>query len=182
MHQARSVKRWLATNQNTSGFTAKIPTITEPSGDGVLNLVDGGAFVCRRIKLWALLLGADNDVASLRFTGWHKVIKAGSTDLWIPSIIGEYVCTASAAIGIAGAAVVATERFADTIVPVAARQRDQLIAAGTAIGSEYELISPTTDLIAHVIIPIAGFEKLELTSDQTTNTPTVNCLYQFLDD
>ncbi len=182
MQQARWARRWLATNQNASSFAAKIPTITEPTGDGVLNLTADGNTVPKRLKLWPILLGSDNDVSSIRIIGWNRVIKDSSTTLWFPTIIGEFSCTASAAVGIASAAVVNTERFADTITPVAARTRDYVLAAGTATNSDYEVLSPANDTPAHIIMPVAAFEKLELTSDQTTGTSTLNVLYAFLDD
>ena len=177
---ASPVRRFRATNENASGFASKVPTITEPTGDGVLNLAYLQNKVPRFIKLWPILLGSDNDVSSMRLIGWHSVLKDGSTTLWFPTVIGEFVCTASAAVGVAAAAVLDTERFCDTIVPVAARTRDQKIAAGTSTGSQYESLSPVGDLIGHIIMPIAAFEKLELTSDQTTGTATFNCLYCFL--
>ncbi len=175
---ARAVRRWLATNQSATSFASKVPTITEPTGDGILDL---RPFVQKRMKLWPLLLGSDNDVASFRIIGWHSVLLEGSKTLWFPSAIAEFVCTGSAAVGIAGAAVLNTERFADTITPVAKMTRDAVIAAGTAINSDYEILSPTADLIAHIIMPIAGYEKLELTSDETTGTPSINALYTFLE-
>jgi hypothetical protein len=179
MHSiARVVRRWLAANQSATSFASKIPTITEPTGDGILDL---RPFPQPWVKLWPILLGAENDMASLRIIGWHSAILDTYKTLWFPSVIGEFACTAGTAVGIAGAAVLNTERFADTITPVAARTRDEVIAAGTAIGSKYGILSPTNDLIAHVIMPIAGFEKLELTSDETTGTPAINALYAFLD-
>ncbi len=184
---ARPVQRLRAVNENASGFVSKIPTITEPTGGGttatgaaVLELTKNTLHVPKRMKLWPILLGSSNDVSSMRMIGWHRVTLAGLTTLWLPTIIGEWVCTAGAAAGIAGAAVLDTELFCDTIVPVAARTRDQVIAAGTSLGSQYEVLSTVGDLIAHLIVPIAGFEKLEFVSDQTTGTSTFNVLYSFL--
>lgn len=178
----RKVARALATNASTSSFASKVPTIAEPTNDGVIDLTHlATSLLCpKRIKLWPIGLGSDNDAFSMRVLGWHSCILSGSLTLWFPTVIGEFACTISAAVGVAGAAVLATERFADTITPVAARTRDRVIAAGTAINSNYEILSPTNDLIGHVIMPLGGFEKMELQFDQTTNTPTMNCLYAFL--
>lgn len=182
MHPANSLRRWRTTNESATSFASKIPTVTEPVNDGVINLVVSGVLIAKRIMVWPLLLGADNDVASFRFIGWNRALQDSKTTLWVPTVFAEFVCTASACVGIAGAAALETERFADTIVPVAARTRDQKIAAGTSIGSLYEILSPTGDLAAHIILPLTGFEKIELTSDETTNTPSVNALFKFLDD
>lgn len=182
MQQARLLRRVRTTNEDASSFASKIPTITEPVNDGVLNLVAEGGRVPECIKLWVLLLGSSNDVSSMRVIGWHKCLLDGKTTLWIPTPIGEFVCTAGAQGGVAGSAVLNTELFADTIIPVALKLRDGKIAAGTSIMSDYRIESPADDTIAHIIMPIAGFEKLEFTSDQTTNTATFNVLYTFLDD
>lgn len=176
----RVVRRALATNANSSSFASKIPTITEPVNDGVIDLLNNGILVSKKIKLWPILLGSDNDVSSMRVIGWHSVLLDTFTTLWFPTPIGEYVCTACGAVGVAGAAVLNTERFCDTITPVAKMTRDRVIAAGTAINSDYEIMSPTADLIAHIIMPIKGFQKLEFTFDQTTGTPTQNVLYAYV--
>lgn len=181
MNQFRPLRRWRTTNENASSFATKIPTVTRPSNDGILDLVLYASQIPDYIKLFPILLGAENDVTSMRVIGWHSCLLDTFTTLWIPVVIGEFSCTASAAVGIAGAAVLNTEAFCDTITPVAARTRDLKIAAGTSINSNYGILSPTADLIAHIIMPIGGFEILELTSDQTTQTSTFNCLWAFCD-
>lgn len=186
---ARPMRRFRAVNENASGFASKIPTTTKPSGTGsaattaaVLDLTEYKNIVPKRIKFIPFLLGSDDDASSMRIIGWHSVLLDGKTTLWVPTIIGEYALVAGTAVGVADAAVLATERFCDTITPVAARQRDQIIAAGTAIGSDYEVLSPVGNLIGHIIIPIGGFQLLEITSDQTTGTATFNTLYAFLEN
>jgi hypothetical protein len=170
----------LAANANASSFASKIPTVTEPINDGVLNLQQSGVFIPPFVMLWPILLGSDNDVSSMRLLGWNKVLLDTKTDLWFPTLIGEWACTACGAVGIAAAAVLNTERFCDTITPVAAHTRDKVIAAGTAINSDFEVESPVGDVIGHIVAPIFGFQKIEFTFDQTTGTPTQNVLYQFL--
>lgn len=180
-HLSRVVRRALATNANTSSFASKVPTIAEPTNDGVLNLTADGLFVAKKIKLWPIGLGSNNDAFSMRVLGWHVCLLDGSKNLWFPTPIGEFACTISGtAIGVAGSAVLATEMFADTITPVATKIRDRVIGAGTAVNSNYEIESPTDDTIAHIIMPIMGFQKLEFQFDQTTNTPTMNVLYSFV--
>ena len=180
MQNIYTVRRWRVTNENASSFASKIPTITEPINDGVIDVRSGG-IVASHVKLWPILLGSENDVTSMRVIGWHSVRLDTFITLWFPTIIGEFSCIASQAVGIAASAVLNTEAFCDTITPVAARTRDMKIAAGTSINSDYGILSPANDTAGHIIMPIGGFEKLELTSDQTTNTSTFNCLYSFLD-
>ncbi len=158
-----------------------MPTITEPVNDGVIILADGsGQIVPCRAKFWFIGLGSDNDAFSVRIIGWTRVDLDTMRPLWVPSLIAEYAVVVSAAVGVAGAAVLNTERFADTIAPVATHQGDLVIAAGTAINSEFQVLSPTGDVIGHVVMPLFGFEKLEFTFANTTGTPTKNVIYAFV--
>lgn len=179
---SRPIRRLRTTNENASAFASKVPTITKPSGDGVLDLTKNGNIVPSKIMLWPILLSSDNDVSSMRILGWNSVLLDTFVTLWIPTIIGEFVCTACGCVGVAGAAVLNTERFCDTIVPVAGRLEDYDIAAGTAEISDVAILSPTNDTPAHIYMPTRGFEMLEATSDQTTGTGTFNVLYRFIDD
>lgn len=184
MQSARLARRAWATNANTSSFASRIPTITEPTNDGVIRLrppVDEGGRVPSWARIMVIGLGSDDDAASMRVIGWERVLLDTKKDLWIPVILGEFACTFSAAVGVAGAAVLDTERFADTITAVAARFHDRIIAAGTAVNSDVSVISPTSDLIAHITLPIRGFEKLEFCFDQTTNSPTCNAIVSLFD-
>jgi hypothetical protein len=179
MNRQSILKRAWATNANTSSFASKIPVLAEPTNDGVVALGDTNA---NRVRVYVVGLGADNDTASMRVIGWTRAFASGLLPLWIPVILGEFACTFSAAVGIAGSAVLNTERFADTITPVAASLPDRVIGAGTAINSDVKIFSKANDLIAYIEMPILGFEKLEFTFDQTLNTPTLNALYQYLDE
>ncbi len=181
MNRFRPLRRWRTANENAASFASKIPTVTKPINDGTLDLTAYLNTVSDYIKLIPFLLGAENDVTSMRVIGWNSVLLDTLTTLWIPVVIGEYSCTACQAVGITGAAVLNTEAFCDAIAPVAARTRDLKIAAGTSLNSNYGILSPTSELIGHIIMPIGGFEILELTSDQTTGTSTFNCLWAFCD-
>lgn len=172
-------KAW-AVNANTAAFAAKIPTITEPTNDGVVNLVGSGLAIPRRMLCCFFGLGADNDAASVRIIGWKKIgqDQPQSIPLWIPLIVGEFTLIFSTITGVAGAPVLNTERFADTIAPVAARNPDRVIGAGTAINSDLALTSPTTNVGPGFIdFPIRAFEKIEFSFAQTVNNPPCNALF-----
>lgn len=175
-------KAWAA-NANTSSFASKIPTTTEPTNDGVVDLVNrmGGGMVPERVLVLPYGLGSNNDAASMRVIGWRHIGSGISPGvLWVPTILIEVACTFSAAVGIAGAPVLNTECFADTITVVTQRLISGTISAAAASLGMSEIFSPTNDLVAQLIIPVLGFEKLEFTFDQTTNTPTCNALIAFL--
>lgn len=175
----RSPQRALATNAATSSFDSKVTTLTEPTNDGVIDLTAAGSnlFAPQKMKLWFIGAGSANDTFSVRVIGWHSIVKAGVQKTWFPTPIGEFAVTLGTATGVAGGAVLATELWADTVTPVAAKVPDRDIAAGTAVNSDYEFASPADNTIAHVRMPIRGFEKIEFEFDQTLNTPTMNVLY-----
>lgn len=189
LHQMGNFRRWAGTNIDATTFASKIPTVTKPQANSTTAVLDlaaefgGGGFIPTWMKLLFILLGADEDAASFRLIGWNRIRTGQGADndtLWIPQPFAEFTCIAGAAVGIATAPVLNTERFADTIAPVALKLEDQKIAAGTSLLSDCRIYTPADDTVGHVIIPIRGFELLEMTIDQTVNTPTCNILYSFL--
>ena len=177
MNLARPFRKALTTNANSSSFPSKIPTITTPANDGVVTLApDGAGLVPRKMIVLPYGLGSDNDVFDMRIIGWRRIGDVNSGILWVPTLLGKFTCTISAAVGVAGAPVLATERFADTITIGNEQSRT---ADVTRLGRVW-LFSPTGDLIAWIEIDLEGFEKVEFTYDQTTGTPTTNCLITFV--
>lgn len=182
-HQAGPLRRWAGTNLDATSFASKIPTITKPAASSTVAIIDlvndfgNGGMVPTWWKFEFLLLGADNDVASFRFIGWNRATGNSTADLWVPQTFAEFSCTASAMVGIASTAVLNTERWCDTIAPVALMIEDIKIAAGTSLSSDTRVHTPQNDTSGYVIMPIRGYELLEFTLDQTTNTPTGNVLF-----
>src|SRR5262245_61439641 len=107
--------RALAANSNDANFVAtKIPTITEPGGIKIGQ--ENGGYVPQCMLIVPIGLGADNDVFSVRIIGWRRIGSGNAPNvLWVPTCLGEFACTCCATVGIAGAPVIATERFCDTI-------------------------------------------------------------------
>ena len=187
--QCRPWRKALATDSTASGFASKIPTITEPTGNGVIQLAESGSpngIVAGTIKLVPYATGSDNDAFDMRVIGWNRIGSGEAFNtvktLWFPVILGQFSCTISAALGVAAAAIINTERFCDTITVAATGQlkstdTDSVGAAST--GTTF-VISPTNDLIGMIVMPLWATEKIEITFDQTTNTPSMNCLYSLL--
>ena len=167
----RDFKKALTTNATDTSFASKVPTLTEPVNDGVIDLPNVIGEVSSKIMILPYGLGADNDAFSMRVIGWRKIVTsiAGvATALWIPVPLITCACTISAVVGVASSPVLATERFADTIT-VTDDFTPDIVA--------YEVKSPTGDIIARLVLELFGFAKLEFTFDQTTNTPTMNALW-----
>ncbi len=157
------------TNAGNTSFAAKVPTLVRPSGDGV-HYLHGG--IPNFLHVIPYGTGDDNDVFEMRIILWNRIEDAGAT-LWMPSNLtaSAFVCTLSAAVGIADGAVLATERFADTIT-----------SADTAINSQtlpVSIISPVGDVAAGIILSTLGAEMIEFLFDSTTGDPTgMNALFR----
>jgi len=180
---ARPSFKAFATNQNSAAFTAKVAKFGRPSGNGILDLTADGEGIpsCLRINPYGL--GADNDVFSFRVWGWAKLGGGGPpNEMYIPSIIAEVVCTLSTSVGVATGPILDTERFADTLAPVALLLPDYKIAAGTSLQGCARFMTPANNTPAWFIIPIDGWKLLEFDTDQTTGTPTANALCTWVED
>lgn len=101
------LSRARATNSDATSFPAVAATTTRPSGAGVVDLA---ANPPAWLKLVPFGAGADDSTFDLRLVGWSLV---GS--LWVPTILVQFGCTLSAAVGVSGADVTDSERFADTL-------------------------------------------------------------------
>lgn len=185
----RPLRKAKATNSTSSSFPSKIPTVTEPSGDGVHNLGTGpGGQVPAWLKVLAYGSGNENQTFDLRVIGWNRTPPdALNTVMWIPSVLGQFTCTLSAIVGVAGGYVVDTERFVDTLIihaTIAAQLQSTDVtadasAAAAASTGKILICSPANDLIAHMLVPLEGCEKVEFTFDMTGATDG-NCLFSFV--
>lgn len=142
-----------------SSFPSKVPTATEPTGAGVLDFSPGSQL--EQLVLVPYGTGANNDTFDLRVIGWRLI-----SDLYVPVLLAQFAVTLSQAVGVAGKSVINTERFADTLS----------ITYGNS-NVDTSVVSPTGDLIAHAIVDVKGFNKLEFTFDLGGTTTDANCLY-----
>lgn len=177
-------RKALTTNSNAASFASKVPTITEPTNDGVIDLAPSAQWV----QILPYGLGSENDAFDMKVIGWRRIGPGpqGPTTnwLWVPTTICVVTCTVSAAVGVAASQVLNTERFADTIVMKSATaqplQTDQNATPATQYqGVMVRIYSPVDDTIGWIMVPLIGLEKLEFTFDQTTGTPTMNVLFAY---
>lgn len=170
----RKVRR---TNATDTSFPSRVPTATEPVSAGtasatsqdVIDLLTPGVHnggVQTRGLFVPYMLGDDNDVMAVRVIGWRRVGINPETDLWIPVKLAEVTCTGCAAVGVAGMAVLNTERFCDTLALVDGNDDVSI-----------DIVSPEDDTVGHFVLDLKGFTKIEITFDMTTGDPTSgNCL------
>lgn len=197
MNLNRPLIKALAANANTSGFTAKTvcttgdtplgtnPTAAAMAAVGLVRLAaegGSGGFVPTWARIYPYGLGGDNDAFSFRLWGWfHLGAGPDLAKLWMPTILGEFTAICSTFVGVAGAPVLNTERFADTLTIVANDGEYSYSADVTRFGT-VQLFSPQNNTPGCVQVPLRGAEWIEWDFDQTTNTPTCNALYQLFDE
>lgn len=172
---ARPLKRALVTSSTDTSFPAKIPTITEPTNDGVVQLATGpGGIVPCKMRLFPFGTGADNGVFDMRVIGWTRYTAGTSSGIiWWPYILASYTCTMSADVGVAGAPIVATERACDTVVILS---EPTITSDVTRFGTSW-VYSPANDTQGWVQMQIGPVEKIEFTFDLGSGSPTAaNCL------
>jgi hypothetical protein len=153
-------------NATDTSFTSLIPTTTKPSGSGVIQWRNIGDDTAPNAILFEPYgTGADNSTFDFRLIGWSAAPAPGLTTLWRPTRLFAATATLSAMVGIAGAALIETERSVDTIASVVSWL------------SAVEYSSPTGDLQASVLIDGLGFELLQFSVDLTGATGA-NFLYR----
>ena len=152
----------LAANSTAAGADAPSPTTTEPTGEDVLS-VAGNYMV-----LAFYGVGADNSTGSCGLYGWRN-----ANGLWIPFHLIDLDFTLSAEVGVAGAEVLDTERFADSI--------SVGTVTGPTLGDQVwqGLATEGSDITAHAYIATLGFPKIQLDVFKGTAT-SVNALHSFM--
>lgn len=117
--------------------------------------------------------GADATTFLMRVLGWNLVRKKGAdptTLLWQNMLLGEYTCSLSLPVGIAGAIIDETNRFCDTIVIVG--------TSGSA--NAHDIITPTTNLTGTVLLDLKGAHRVELNFDRNSSASSCNALYKWV--
>jgi len=168
--RARSV------NQTSASFVAKSPTATEPTGDAgtatgasVFDVGFGGTIGQNALVVMPYAIGSDNNTFNVRLYAWASAGKPHDNDLlWIPTLLCELACTCSTIVGIAAKEVLATERFADTIV----------LTYGNSTSTE--VFSPANNLAGHIVADLKGAVKFELTFETGSSATSCNALWKFL--
>lgn len=149
---ACDLKKVLATNYTTNGYPTRIPTVTEPSGDGIIELAGGdGKHGMNGFIIVPIGVGSNNNTFNMRMLGWRRLGTDPNTRLWIPVTLFEVQCTLTTSqTGVAGKVLVAADLFADTIAEVTGND-----------GVNYDIVSPADNTIAHLLGDGKGFRKLE---------------------
>ena len=161
------------TDAGTAAGRSVVPTGLQPGGNG---------YVPNRLLLHPYGLGNNNDAFTMRVLGWRRVLPLGASEqrkFFVPVILADVLCTMGNFTGLAGFPVLNTEFFCDTV----AKSIEPLKTGNTTLLDGLVVYySPANDTPGCVLIPLQGVEAFEVQFDQTTNTPTMNALYNFIDE
>lgn len=166
---AYPLRKALATNSTAADFTAKTPTATKPTGDGVFEVFDmaiGQAietYMPQYINIIPFGTDANDEAFTMRLWGWSKVA-GGNGALWIPQMLVELTVTLG---NIAATAIAADHFLADTIA----------IAAGDA---DAAVVSPANDTPASILVHLRGVELFEFDFDKST-AAAMNAYWRMMD-
>jgi hypothetical protein len=144
-------QRLFAANQTGATVPAPAPTITQPSGDGVIPL-NGMSNPPNVLALAFFGAGADDNTGLARVTGWKRCDLAGSVTLWVPTPLALLDLTLSTMTGVAGAAILNTDRFVDIIAEVGGyTTAEEILQAATA---ENTLAVYKVDVFGHELVQV----------------------------
>jgi hypothetical protein len=157
-----------ATDQTNTSWATIVPTITEPGGAGsgataaaVFSLTSkDGNYAQNGVKVVPFGTTSNNNTFSLRVYAWSFVrnllVNNASVDLWVPVNLLEVVCTLTSAMpGVTGSAISASHYFCQTIT----------VTTGSTLSGEAaaeNVVSPANGTIAHFVVDLKGFQKLQL--------------------
>ena len=153
-----------SSNSTATSFASRIPTTTEPTGDGVYDCHPGGV-AQDAVLNYAMFVPFGRDTPGLTFDmrifGW-SLVAGSSTDVYIPIRLVQCSCTLGSATGVDGSNLEDEELICDTIASV----------TGSNLRT---VVSPADNTIAHMIVDVTGFCKVEAIFDRTGATQA-NCL------
>lgn len=183
--------RALHTNYASNSYPVLVPTITPPAPgspspnggnangvfapSGLPAPVSGGTNAAPALITELSLLGcffgtgADDATFLAQLIGWKQTIGIAATSLWIPVPLLEVTCTLSTIEGVAGADVIATERFADTLVLTS--------GYSTTYGGGTQVTSPTGNVIAWLVSSLNGFGAFQWIFNCNSSATGANCLF-----
>ncbi len=154
-------------NVTDSSITTPLPTLTKPSGDGVLTFGDGGGATANGLQLVPYGAGSGTNTFTMAVYGWRQTEGAGGAlPIWIPFTLATFTCTLATPPGLSGADVNASQLFCGTIAMV----------VGNANVSN-EVVSPTGNTIAHVLVDTKGSKLVEVRFGTGSSATSCNALW-----
>jgi hypothetical protein len=176
---ATPLRKARTANSTASSFTAKIPTVTEPThsdANGIYNLYDSGlgigvdGRVPKRLLVIPFGGNSNDETFSMRVWGWSKTIGAAGTALWIPQLLAELAVTLG---NISATAIEANMLMSDTVVVTYGITDEKTLGVS--------IMAPANDVPAAAWIDLRGCEKIEFDFDLTGTGDAANCFWRAVD-
>ena len=171
---------WAQTNPVASvtatTFPSKIPTTTQPSGDGVIVFGHGGGEDCPgHLMLIPYGAGSATNTMNVQVIGWRATRLNIGVKLWIPVVLCTYAVTLGTGTGVAGADLTTTALFATTITSTGG---PTFITSGAApVSIDWLQISPGSNGIGMISQRSFGFRLLEVIFNTNSSATSCNALY-----
>lgn len=163
------------TNYATNGYPTRIPTITKPSGAGVIAMGDGGSICPQWIRFLPLGTGANDTTFLMKVLLWKPTRLAPGVPLWIPEVLGEWTCTLGTSVGVAGSDLAAAQTFCDTITMTGG---PTFVTTGAPpIVEKWFQVSPLADQIGSITVPSLGARLVEAIYSTGGVATDCNALY-----
>ena len=153
------------TNDTTTTITVPVPTLTKPSGNGVIAMGDGGAVSSNGLLLVPYGAGSATNTFTMHAYSWTPTLGVGALPVWIPYTLATFTCTLSTVPGIALGDVNASQLFCGTIALVVGN-----------VNVSHEIISPTGNTVGHIMLDTKGSVLTELRFGTGGSATSCNCL------
>lgn len=140
-------------NSTDASYPSKVPTLTQPSGAGVVNPPRAGEGSRKMMQIVPFGTDAADEVFGIRIIGWRQT----GGELYIPIKLAELTCTLGTTPGVATADIDENQFFADTIA--------------VAFGNDkvdVEFLSPGDNTVASAIINTKGCPYVEILFDMNS--------------
>lgn len=171
-------KALTAGNSTNAAWTTLILTPNAPSGDGVFSAGHGGSYAPQFIKIFPYCDGPAGQTFSFRVFAWDVLMsnpQAQQPQTWVPSLIGEFLCTACNQPGffpiqplIPCQSILVAETMCDTIT----------LTQGTLGAGLINSTGPGTDLVAFVKLDLLGCRYFQFDFNQSDNANVgMNCFW-----
>lgn len=159
-----------ATNFTNASFGTLKSTLTEPSGDGVIDLAvpetkGRGGSVDNALILKFFGTSASDQTANCRVWGWAL---EATTLSWENVLLAQFALTLGNLAGTASCAITASDFEVDTIALTYGN--DDVVVS---------IVSPGNDVRgAYVMLDAIGFPKLQVEFDRNSSAASLNALYR----
>lgn len=153
-------------NSTATSITFPVPTTTMPSGDGIIQVGQGGSTAPNSLMLVPYGAGTAAQTFLMNAYGWRRTTGlGGKIPIWVAVELATFTCTLATPPGLTDCDVNASQLFCGTIT----------LGVGNANVS-VEIVSPTGNVIAHIVLDAKGSQLVELRFSTNSSATSCNCL------